>query len=218
MESKDLITLLKGAVKNMNRPVAGIDVDSQEDIEKATQLLKKSEKDFGCSPIVVMESTGHYHKILFHALAKRGIDVIIVNPIQSDSIKNLDVRKVKNDKTDAKRLALLYRLKGDALRTTLISSTSVSALKDLIRQYYDLQDELTAHKLRLGGLVDRILLGFDKSFFAITSVTGMAILKAYPSAEAILKARSATIIKETLIKSSFSAFHYCRDIKKCVTM
>ena len=106
---------------NTIRPVAGIDVakefsefcllapdnsvlatltirhNSPQDIKKAVNLLQKSEKDFGCSPIVIMESTGHYHKILFHALAQREIDVVIVNPIQSDSIKNLDVRRVKND-------------------------------------------------------------------------------------------------------------------------
>lgn len=41
-----------------------------QDIEKAVNLIMKSEKDFGCSPIVIMESTGHYHKILFHALAQ----------------------------------------------------------------------------------------------------------------------------------------------------
>ena len=82
---------------NIIRPVAGVDVakafsefcllapdnsvlatlhikhDSREDIEKAVILLQKAEKDFGCSPIVLMESTGHYHKILFHALAQRGL-------------------------------------------------------------------------------------------------------------------------------------------------
>lgn len=210
---------------NTIRPVAGIDVakafsefclvapdntvlatlhirhNSREDIEKTVKLLHKSEKDFGCSAIVVMESTGHYHKILFHALAQRGIDVIIVNPIQSDSIKNLDVRKVKNDKWDAKRLALLYRIKGESLRKTVGPSANIAALKDLVRQYYDIQDDLTAHKLRLTGLVDRVLLGFEKSFFEITSVTGLAVLKAYPSAKAILRARPATIIN-LIVKTS----------------
>jgi transposase len=102
---------------NTTKPVAGIDVakdfsefcllvpdntvvatmtirhHSSKDIEKAVMLLQKNEKDFGCSPIVIMESTGHYHKILFHALAKREIDVVIANPIQSDSIKNFDPTK-----------------------------------------------------------------------------------------------------------------------------
>lgn len=203
---------------NTIRPVAGIDVakefsefcllapdntilatltiwhNSPQDIDKAVNLLQKSEKDFGCSPIVIMESTGHYHKILFHALTQREIDVVIVNPIQSDSIKNLDVRKVKNDKWDAKRLALLYRLKGESLRTASVVTVDWAALKDLIRQYYDVSDELTAHKLRLRSLVDRVLLGFEQDFFRISSLTGLAVLKAYPSAKAILRARKATLV------------------------
>lgn len=204
-------------MKNV-RPVAGIDVakdfselcllapdntvlstmhinhDSLEDIEKTVNLLQKSEKDFGCSPIVIMESTGHYHKILFHALAQREIDVIIVNPIQSNSIKNLDVRKVKNDKWDARRLALLYRIKGDSLRTERLPDPRLSALKDLIRQYYEIQDELTAHRHRLNCLVDRVLFGYEKHFFELTSKTGLAVLKAYPTAKDILKVRPATLI------------------------
>lgn len=210
---------------NTMRPVAGVDVaknsselcllapdntvlttlhirnDSREDIAKAVKLLQKSGKDFGSSPIVVMESTGHYHKILFHALAQREIDVIVVNPIQSDSIKNLDVRKVKNDRWDAKRLALLYRIKGESLRTTVLPRADLAALKDLVRQYYGIQDELTTHKLRLSGLIDRILFGFEEGFFDITTKTGLTVLKAYPSAKAILKARSATVIN-LIVKTS----------------
>ncbi len=73
------------------RPIAGIDVgkffsemailspsneviarmkihhDSTSDVEKAIELLKKTEKDFASRPFIVMESTGHYHKILFHS-------------------------------------------------------------------------------------------------------------------------------------------------------
>lgn len=115
------------------RPIAGIDVgkyfsemvilspsneiaarmkinhDSYADIERAIELLNKAEKDFASRPFVVMESTGHYHKILFHSLCKHGFEVSIINPIQSDSIKNIGIRKVKNDKVDARRIALLYR-------------------------------------------------------------------------------------------------------------
>lgn len=200
------------------RPVAGLDVskassefcllapdntvlatlhilnDSPDDIDKAVSLLRKSEKDFGCSPIVVMESTGHYHKTLFHALAQREIDVVIVNPLQSDSIKNLDVRKVKNDRWDAKRLALLYRIKGDSLRTSSWSDDATSALKDLVRQYYSIQDELTAHHQRLTALLDQVLFGYEENFYSLSTKTGMTVLKKFPSAKAILKTRSSTLV------------------------
>jgi hypothetical protein len=76
------------------RPIAGIDVgkffsemailsptnevvarmkihhDSNTDVERAVELLNKTEKDFASRPFIIMESTGHYHKILFHHFVK----------------------------------------------------------------------------------------------------------------------------------------------------
>jgi len=92
--------------------------DSSTDVERAVELLKKTEKDFDSRPFVVMESTGHYHKILFHSLYKTGFEVSVINPIQTDSIKNIGIRKVKNDKVDARKIALLYRFQ--ELKTTNI--------------------------------------------------------------------------------------------------
>ncbi|WP_083599569.1 IS110 family transposase [Caloranaerobacter azorensis] len=57
-----------------------------------------------------MESTGHYSSILFHFFHNSNFEVCIVNPIQTNSIKNIKVRKVKNDKVDAYRIAILYKL------------------------------------------------------------------------------------------------------------
>jgi len=153
------------------RPIAGIDVgkyfsemailspsnevvarikinhDSYADVERAIELLNKTEKDFASRPFVVMESTGHYHKILFHSLCKNGFEVSIINPIQTDSIKNIGIRKVKNDKVDARKIALLYRFQ--ELKATNIPDEDIECLKSLCRQYYKLSDELTAYKNRL---------------------------------------------------------------------
>jgi len=63
-----------------------------------------------------------------------------------------------------------------------------------VRQYYSIQDELTAHHLRLTALVDQVLFGYEKSFFTLSTKTGLAILKKYPSANAVLKARLSTLI------------------------
>jgi len=121
--------------------------DSSTDVERAVELLKKTEKDFDSRPFVVMESTGHYHKILFHSLYKAGFEVSVINPIQTDSIKNIGIRKVKNDKVDARKIALLYRFQ--ELKTTNIPDEDIECLRSLCRQYYKLSDELTAYKTGL---------------------------------------------------------------------
>ena len=192
------------------RPIAGIDVgkffsemailspsneviarmkirhDSSSDVERAVELLKKTEKDFDSRPFVVMESTGHYHKILFHSLCKAGLEVSIINPIQTDSIKNIGIRKVKNDKVDARKIALLYRFQ--ELKSTNIPNEDIECLRSLCRQYYKLSDELTAYKNRLTGIVDQLMLNFKDVFSNIFSKAAMAVLEEYPTPAHILKA------------------------------
>jgi transposase len=198
------------------RPIAGIDVgkffsemailspsneviarmkirhDSSSDVERAVELLKKTEKDFDSRPFVVMESTGHYHKILFHSLCKAGFEVSIINPIQTDSIKNIGIRKVKNDKVDARKIALLYRFQ--ELKTTNIPDEDIECLRSLCRQYYKLSDELTAYKNRLTGIVDQLMLNFKDVFPNIFSKAALAVLEKYPTPAHILKANRNKLI------------------------
>ena len=75
--------------------------------------------------VAVMESTAHYHRILETYLRRSGIDVVVINPLQSGSMKNLEIRKIKNDRTDAKRIAQLYlfkMLRGNAVDSILVGS------------------------------------------------------------------------------------------------
>lgn len=198
------------------RPIAGIDIgkffsemailspsnevvarmkihhDSNTDVERAIELLKKMEKDFASRPFVVMESTGHYHKILFHSLCKAGYEVSVTNPIQTDSIKNIGIRKVKNDKVDARKVAIVARFQ--ELRTTNIPSEDIECLRSLCRQYYKLSDELTAYKNRLTGIVDQLMLNFKDVFSNIFSKAAIAVLEEYPTPAHILKANRNKLI------------------------
>ena len=139
-----------------------------------------------------MESTGHYHKILFHSLTKIGYDVCVINPIQSDSIKNIGVRKVKNDKVDARKLALLYRF--EQLKTTNIPHEDIDCLRSLCRYYFKLSDHLTAYKNRLTSIVDQIFLSITDVFKDITSATALVILEKYPTPKDILKTDKEELI------------------------
>ena len=198
------------------RPIAGIDVgkffsemailspsnevvahmkirhDSNADVKRAVELLKKAEKDFDSRPFVVMESTGHYHKILFLSISRAGFEVSVTNPIQTDSIKNIGIRKVKNDKVDARKIALLYRFQ--ELRATNIPSEDIECLRSLCRQYYKLGDELTAYKNRLTGIVDQLMLNYTDVFSNIFSKAAIAVLEEYPTPAHILKANRIKLI------------------------
>jgi transposase len=176
--------------------------DSNSDVQRAIQLLVKAEKDFGSRPFIVMESTGHYHKILFHALHRSGYGVSIINPIQTDSIKNIGIRKVKNDKVDARKIALLCRFQ--ELDAANIPNDDIECLKSLCRQYHNLNDELTVYKNRLTGVVDQLMLNFKDAFPDIYSKTAIAVLERYPTPAAIMKAdkdKLISIIQENSRKS-----------------
>jgi transposase len=166
--------------------------DSIDSIKKAIGLLQKAEKDIAIRPVVVLESTGHYHKILFHYLSDSGFEVSIINPIQSDSIKNIGIRKVKNDKFDAHKIALLYRF--SFIKTTVVPDDVIDCLKSLCRQYYKLGDELTTYKNRLIGIIDQVMLNFTDVFQNVYSNTALAVLDRYPSPKQILKANKQTLI------------------------
>jgi transposase len=165
---------------------------SSSSIDKAIELLHKVERDFVARPVVIMESTGHYHKILFHSLCKAGFEVSVTNPIQTDSIKNIGIRKVKNDKVDARKIALLYRFQ--ELKITNIPNEDIEYLRSLCRQYYRLSDELTAYKNRLIGVVDEIMLNFPDVFKDICSQTSLAVLEKYPTPTQILKAKKKSLV------------------------
>ncbi|WAM35847.1 IS110 family transposase [Caldicellulosiruptor acetigenus] len=172
------------------------------DFDRAIEILKKVEEDFAARPIIVMEATGHYHKILSRFFTSNGWDVAIINPIQSNSIKNAGVRKVKNDKIDALWIALTFRLTNSAIAQP--SSETLDCLKNLCRQYYNLSDELTSYKYRLTSVVDQIMLNFKEVFPDICSKTSLAILENYPTPNDILSADSEkliSIIQQTSKKS-----------------
>lgn len=62
--------------------------NNPSDFDRAIEILRKVEEDFAARPTIVMEATGHYHKILSRFFINHGWDVSIINPIQSNSIKN----------------------------------------------------------------------------------------------------------------------------------
>lgn len=175
-----------------------INHDSFSNFEKAFELLRKAEKEFEAKPVVVMESTGHYHKILFQSLTKIGYEVSVINPIQTDSIKNLGIRKVKNDKVDARRIALLYRFQ--ELKATKIPNQDIDCLRNLCRHYYKIADDLAAFKNRLISIIDQIMLNLSDVFDDVCCPTAIAILEKYPTPSDILNADKNELI--SLIQKS----------------
>jgi len=56
-----------------------------------------------------LEATGHYWLALYAALTARDCEVKVINPIQSDSLRNLYIRVTKNDRKDSFLVAEVLR-------------------------------------------------------------------------------------------------------------
>lgn len=141
----------------------------------------------------VMESTAHYHRILEQHLRRIGVNVTVINPIQSGSLKNLEIRKIKSDRTDAKRLAQMYLFK--MFRQNYSDSGVIAALKDLTRQRKDIISERVRFSNKLTALLDQVFPGFRKVFCSIQTQSATAVLSKYPTPEAVLGARRNTLCK-----------------------
>lgn len=169
----------------------------------ALSLLQCAEQQFAAKPVIVMESTSHYHLILFQFFSDAGYEVIVVNPLQSNALKNINVRKIKTDKVDAYRLALLYRM--NVLRRSQVPTEMLRSLRMLCRQHYELKGDITRYKNRLTALLDQTFPGFSKVFSDPAAAGALAVLEQYPTPGYILAATPselARIVQKASHKSS----------------
>lgn len=163
-----------------------------EELEDVVKRMKEVETRLKSQCVLIMESTGHYSSILFNFFHRSNFEVYMVNPLQTNSIKNLQVRKVKNDKIDAYRIAMLFKL--GELRPYLPPREDLAKIKVLCRHYYKLVDDSVMYKNDLIALVDQIFPGYEKIFSDITSLSSLYVLENYSSPKKLLNADKDELI------------------------
>lgn len=98
----------------------------------ANRLLTAIQDRFGTDPRAItfcLEATGHYWLSVYCFLSDRGYQVHVINPIQSDAVRNLYIRKTKTDQKDSFILADLLRM--NKTEETLLASETVLKLQRL---------------------------------------------------------------------------------------
>lgn len=172
----------------------GVDIKHTDDgFEKLSHLLTKVERTFGVRPVCVVESTGHYHKRLFEYLTEKGYEVAVVNPLQSKSLQDIDIRGAKSDRLDAYRLALLHRL--NVTKVGKVPDDAVLDLRTLTRECFSMSDTLAQYKNRARAAIDLLFPRFDQVFPDKFSATALALLKAYPSTQHLDKATDEELVE-----------------------
>ena len=81
--------------------------------------------------VFAMESTAHYWLALYARLLKDGYTVMVLNPIQSHSLRELYIRKAKTDARDSLIIADLVRF--DRCKASNVPQDKILALRELCR-------------------------------------------------------------------------------------
>jgi len=134
--------------------------------------------------VVGMESTGHYWLALYCFLFDKGFQVNVINPIQSDAVRNLFLRKIKNDPRDSFLIAETIRI--GRYSTCEVASEDLLCLRQLCRHRMDLVDYIADQKRRIIGVMDRVFPEYQALFSDMFGKTSTELLARAVTPEEIL--------------------------------
>jgi transposase len=93
------------------------------DIEPLARLLVKA----GYRGKIICESTGHYHLLLALVFSRYGLDLRVVNPLQSSKHQTARIRKTKTDPVDGYVLATMCTTERDLPKAANLAPKQVLA-------------------------------------------------------------------------------------------
>ncbi len=122
--------------------------NQKRDIEQLARGLIKA----GYCGKIICESTGHYHLLLALVFSRYGLDLRIVNPLQSSKHQTGRIRKTKTDPVDGYVLATMSTTERDLPKTANLQPKQVLArlkqgqLQSLDKQIQRLSRSLAAYR------------------------------------------------------------------------
>lgn len=134
--------------------------------------------------VVGMEATGHYWLSLYCFLFDAGFQVNVINPIQSDAIRNLFLRKTKNDSKDSFLIAETIRI--GRFSTTALADEDILSMRQLCRHRMDLVDYIADQKRKIIGVMDRVFPEYQTFFSDMFGKTSTELLQKAVTPEELL--------------------------------
>ena len=151
-------------------------------------------------PVVFgMEATGHYWLTLYTHLRNDGFTVHVINPIQSDALRGMYIRKTKTDSVDSVIIADVIRF-GRYCETS-VEPGDLQAMRELCRQRFYIIDMASDLKRKVIALLDQVFPEYEKLFSASFGVSSMELLSQYTTPEEMLSVSSQQLA-EVLEKAS----------------
>ena len=169
------------------------------------KLLEEIENFHDC--LIGLESTGHYAENLIFFLYQHGYQIGVINPIQTDALRDSNIRKTKTDKIDTYLIVQCLMLNKYSLVTSL--DINIIKLRRLSRFRLETIQQQARIKTQLIGCLD-IVFPELPSFFKgnLHLKVSYALLEKYPSAKSIAHCRIDGL---TNLLYSNSKGHYNQD-------
>lgn len=150
------------------------------------KLIEEIENFQDC--LIGLESTGHYAENLIYFLYEMGYKIALINPIQTDSLRDSNIRKTKTDKIDTKLIVECLILKKYSLVN--YQDINIIKLRRLSRFRMELIQQQTRIKTQLTGCLDIVFPELSTFFKGNLHLkTSYTLLEKYSSAKSIRSAR-----------------------------
>jgi transposase len=149
-------------------------------------LLQRRLVGLGVPPAQIaigLEATSRYGENLFQFLQQHGYHLCLLHPRQTHEFSKQRGLRAKTDRLDATTIARVL-LSGDA-RVGYVPDEQITSYRELVRLHTQLSDELTRAKNEIQVLVVVLFPEFRQVFADPCRQTAVAVLRTYPSAQAI---------------------------------
>ncbi len=136
--------------------------------------------------VIGMEATSRYHENLYHELEQRGYQLRLLHPGQTHHFHQQQGLRAKTDRLDAMTIARAL-LSGEE-RVGYIPNEQVATYRELVRLHAQLSEEVARYQNQIHALVVALFPEFTQVFADPCLPGALAVLKAYPYAQAVAKA------------------------------
>ncbi|HEY4389703.1 MAG TPA: transposase [Ktedonobacteraceae bacterium] len=121
--------------------------------------------------------------MLYQTLVKRGYRVCLLHPGQIHAFAQQRGLRAKTDRLDASTIARAL-LSGEA-RFGYVPDEQIATYRELVRLQHQLSDDVVRYKNELHALLVVLFPEFPQVFADPSRKTALAVLRAYPSAQAM---------------------------------
>ena len=141
--------------------------------------------------IIAMESTAHYWLALYTRLRKEGYRVVVLNPIQTDAMREMLMQEAKTDEIDT--LVIAETIRFGRYKASSVPQEKLLALRELCRNRFYLIDMGSDLKRKITALLDQVFPEFETQFDSIFCKSAVAVLKQYPTPEKLSRAQTGKL-------------------------